>query len=169
MNNPTPFDKVTFALDEIPEWAESKSNKRFLFAFRRLVSNNPKNVPKGTPVNQRQVALEAGATAAAIKTDKHAKLIDLINAFKESQEGQKKAVPKKKDQLAAKEAKIKRLNDELSKVTAERDEAQSKITSLSLDLLSLRAKVAKLTEALDKTGGDQKKAPSTNRLSFPSR
>jgi chromosome segregation ATPase len=168
MISPSPFDKVSIALNEIPDWARSKSNHDFLMAFRRLVRNEPKRVKKGSPVNQRQVALEAGKTAAALKPSRHKEIIELIKAFN-LQNSDRSTFPKlKKDQLAAKNKTINELKNKIAALTMERDEAQSKVTSLSLDLLMQRKLINDLNDALDKANG-QKTSASSSRVDFSPR
>lgn len=160
---PSPFDKLSIALNEIPEWAASKSNRDFLMAFRRLVRNEPKRVKKNGPINQRQVALEAGKTAAALKPDRHTEIIELIHAYNSQNSSRFASSKSKKDQIAAKNATINDLKKKLAVLTLERDEAQSKVTSLCLDLLMQRKLINDLNKALDKASG-QIPSPDITRL-----
>ncbi len=125
-----------------PETAE----QRFRSAFDRLRDDRPLLVPRGTPVSQNNVAKEAGTDPTALKKKRFPALVREIQAWIEIHDAQQKL------QQARRERK-KRIREDLesqvTRLTKQRDDAQSQLASAHRLVLEVLQKNALLQAKLD--------------------
>ena len=92
-------------------------------------------------MSQNNVAKEAGLHSTALKKNRYPELIQMIKEYKAQMPAKK--VPTKRDRLQAKSATVITLKQELERVQKERDDAQSKLTTLMLEMIYLRRSLAR--------------------------
>jgi hypothetical protein len=74
----------------------SKAESLFRAAYERLKTNEPVNLPKGTPITQNNVAKEAGKHPTALKKDRFPLLVLEIQDYLKRQEIDSDIINKKK-------------------------------------------------------------------------
>lgn len=125
---------------------DSAAAQMYLDAFKRLATNAPINLGKGTPVTQNNVAKEAGKDPSALKLSRFPGVIKKIKIYLELTSGEEL----KKRVLNAKVKKGKlSLKARVSALTEELSESQSKLLSVERRLVEALEETAELKEQLD--------------------
>lgn len=126
--------------------ATETAEQRFRLAFERLKADNPRVLPRGTPVSQNNVAKEAGTDPTALRKTRYPALIREIQAWVEIN-GQERAVKKQRQERRRRArndlaARVKELEDQ-------RDRAQSRLISAERTVLELLQENTRLQARLD--------------------
>jgi len=133
--------------DAISTAGEAKTaEQRFRDAFDRLKDDEPRLLPRGTPVSQNNVAKEAGTDPSALRKKRFPALVREIQAWVEIHSQQQTM------QRARRERKRRSredLSEQNSRLTKERDDAQSQLTSAHRLVLDLLQKNARLQARVD--------------------
>lgn len=125
-----------------PETAE----QRFRAAFDRLKEDKPEILQRGTPVSQNNVAKEAGTDPTALRKKRFPALIREIQAWIEIHNQQKTLERARRER---KRRKREDLSEQNARLTKERDDAQSQLTSAHRLVLDLLQKNAQLQARVD--------------------
>ncbi|WP_271009021.1 hypothetical protein [Paucibacter sp. B51] len=122
------------------------SEERFRQAFERLKTGTPDLLPKGTPISQNNIAKEAGCDPSALRKSRFPSLVREIQAYVEvhSHERLSQQAINLKQKKFRSEAK-----ERLLEVIAQRDYAQSQLTSAFRRIVELSAEVKLLRIRLD--------------------
>lgn len=119
---------------------------RFREAFERLKADKPTLLKRETPVSQNNVAKEAGCDPSALRKARFPSLIREIQAYVELH---------RQERLSKRQERIKQrmrradLQVRIAQLSAERDEAQSKLASAHRRIVELNLHVKALKEKLD--------------------
>lgn len=122
------------------------AEQRFRQAFERLKVDEPKVLPKGTPVSQNNVAKEAGCDPSALRKARFPSLVREIQAYVELHKDDRPS--KRQAVLKAREAR-RDLKDKLAEVECQRDVAQSRLASANRRIVELTMEVKLLRLRLD--------------------
>ena len=116
------------------ERATASAEEEYRKAFERLKNRAPINLPLRSAVSQKNVALEAGKEESALKRSRFPDLVAEIKRYVEDHASNKQ----KRDELSAANAKIEKLQSQLTQAIELRDEALSKLHIAELLILDLR-------------------------------
>jgi hypothetical protein len=107
---------------------------KFRSAFERLKVNRPQVVPNGTPVSQNNIAKEAGADPSALRKTRYPALIREIQTWIDiaGAEG-----IKLKERRIKKQQSRENTAEQILRLTAQRDLAQSQLISIQQRVLEL--------------------------------
>lgn len=126
--------------------ASETAEERFKSAFERLKTNEPRVLPRGTPVSQNNVAKEAGTDPSALRKLRYPALIREIQAWvdinsqhEELQQRRQARRMRARDDLATK----------LNATEKQRDNAQAQLVSAHRLVLELLQKNAQLESRLN--------------------
>lgn len=115
--------------------SESDSaEQRFRAAFERLRTGRPERLPKGVLVSQNNVAKEAGADPSALRKSRYPELIREIQAFVEIAY-QQAAIDKHRREKRRRRSES--LQEKVKVLRAQRDQAQSQLSSAHRQILEL--------------------------------
>ncbi len=141
----------------LSEAKQLTAEQRFRQAFERLRADEPKVLPKGTPVSQNNVAKEAGCDPSALKKTRFPSLIREIQAYVELQAA---AQPPSKRQTALKQRKARKdQQGRLDEVIRQRDIAQSKLVSAHRRIVDLTEELKMVQAKLDELHPPPKPLP----------
>lgn len=116
-------------------------------ALERLKSNKPENVAKGSAVNRRTVALEAGMAQASIRPNRSPDMDELIVAIEEIAKAKKiNSTKRNPDAIRAKK------NSEIDELKAEINMLRSHYMSLLQQNFNLQKALKKANQAVPKMG-----------------
>ena len=119
----------------------TRAEQEFRDAFTRLKNDQPINMPKGTPVSQNNVSLEAGKVSSALRKKRYPELVREIQAYTvplNLDAEQKRAIKN--------EIKKNRLNDKemIKALRAELSDSQSQIVYAHYEIIKTLRKCAEL-------------------------
>ena len=122
------------------------AEQRFRDAFDRLKDDKPRVLPSGTPVSQNNVAKEAGTDPSALRKKRFPALVREIQAWVEihSQQQTLQRVRRERKRRSRED-----LSEQNARLTRERDDAQSQLTSAHRLVLELLQKNALLQTRVD--------------------
>lgn len=129
-----------------PDANDGPAAKMYLEAFRRLATDTPLNLGKGTVVSQNNVAKEAGKDPSALKLNRYPGVIRKIQTYLELTN-----VDEVKNR--ARKAKIQKgkldLKSQVSTLTTQLSASQSKLLSVERRLIEALQEIGDLKRELD--------------------
>lgn len=110
------------------------AEQRFRASFERLRAGRPERLPKGTLVSQNNVAKEAGADPSALRKSRYPELIREIQAFVEIANQQETIDRHRREK---RRRRSESLQEKVKVLRAQRDQAQSQLSSAHRQILEL--------------------------------
>jgi hypothetical protein len=128
------------------EVSQLTAGQRFLQAFERLKADEPKVLPKGTPVSQNNVAKEADCDPSALRKSRYPSLIREIQAYVELHQDER---PSKRQTLLKQRKARQEQQGHLEEVILQRDIAQSQLASANRRIVELAEELKLVRMRLD--------------------
>ncbi len=128
------------------EVSQLTAGQRFLQAFERLKADEPKVLPKGTPVSQNNVAKESDCDPSALRKSRYPSLIREIQAYVELHQDER---PSKRQTLLKQRKARQEHQGHLEEVILPRDIAQSQLASANRRIVELAEELKLVRMRLD--------------------
>lgn len=131
-----------------PKKQMGRAEKMFREAFDRLKRNKPQRLPEGTPVTQNNVAKEAGVDPSALRSARYPELSAEIKKW--ARERPADGPISARQATLAKRAENRKWRERVAGLTAQRDEALSRLVDAEAEIVELMQRVVTLEAQLRK-------------------
>lgn len=121
----------------IEERKLSKAETKFREAFGRLKINKPELLPKGTSLSQNNIAKEAGVDPSALRRSRYPELVQEIQTWLENNKDIQGQSRSPRQLILAQRSNNRDLRKRIESLTAQRDNALSRVLEAEYLILQL--------------------------------
>lgn len=142
---------------------KKSAEDNFRAAFERLKIDDPKVLPKGTPVSQNNVAREAGCDQSALRKSRYPELVAEIQNYLDSNDG---SCPESERQRLLKQRQRSRdMKDTIADLKKQRDVSVGLLIEANAQIVILTRRLADATSRCDELQARAEPIPITSSRS----